>query len=109
MNTRNISLRAFTPADQPMLRRETVSALALASKSIPSSIWRPVCNDTPGSPVIFPEWAFEELMSLPEGKGGSDIIKKYPERVRTINVRDMFELKDADCPDDLKELLELPH
>ena len=99
----------FTPSDQPMLRHETVSALALASKNMPSSIWRPVCNDTPGSPVIFPAWAFEELMSLPEGKGGSSIIKKYPERVHTVNIGDMFELKDADCPDDLKELLKLPH
>ena len=38
--------------------------------------------------------------------GGGVVIKKYPERLRVINVRDMYELKDVDSPKDLSELLE---
>ena len=96
----------FATADQPLLRQETVSALALASGNDPDSIWRTVCDGIPGSPVIFPQWAFPELRNLPEGKGGGAVIKKYPERLRTVSVRDMDELKDVDSPEDLSELLE---
>jgi len=94
----------FATADQPLLRKETVCALALASANDPDSIWRTVCDGTPGSPVIFPKWAFPELQNLPEGKGGGAVIKKYPERLRTVSVRDMYELKDVDSPEDLLEL-----
>lgn len=96
----------FATADQPLLRRETVASLVLSSANAPDQIWRTACQGDPGSPVIFPKWAFPELQSLPEGKGGGLVIKKYPERLRTVNVRDMYELKDVDSPENLKELLE---
>lgn len=96
----------FTPADQPLLRWQTVSALALASANDPLSIWRTSCHGIPGSPVVFPGWAFPELRALPQGKGGGVVTKKYPERLRTVSVRDMYELKDVDSPEDLSELLE---
>ena len=96
----------FATADQPLLRKETVAALALASANDPGVIWRTACDGVPDSPVIFPAWAFPELRALPEGKGGGVVIKKYPERLRTVNVRDRYELKDIDSPEDLRELLE---
>ena len=96
----------FTPADQPLLRQDTIAALALASANAPEFMWRTMCDDVPGSPVVFPQWAFSELLTLPEGKGGGVLTKKYPERLRTVNVRDRFELKDVDSPDDLQALLE---
>ena len=96
----------FTPADQPMLRWETVAALALASANEPDMMWRTCCDGTPGSPVIFPQWTFDTLLNLPEGKGGGVLIKKHPERLRTISVRDAYELKDVDTHADLQVLLE---
>jgi len=96
----------FAAADQPILRRETVAALVLASKNNPSDIWRPIYDNTMGSPVIFPKWSFNELMNLPDGKGGSVIMKKYPERVRTVNASNIYELKDVDTPYDLRDLSE---
>ena len=90
----------------PLLRRETIAALAIASANAPDLMWRTACEGTPGSPVIFPQWAFAALQNLPEGKGGGVLIKKYPERLRTVNVRDMYELKDVDSPEDLQALLE---
>jgi len=62
------------------------------------------CGGMPGSPVVFPQWAFPELLDLPEGKGGGAVIKKYPERLRMVSVRDLYELKDVDSPEDLVEL-----
>ena len=96
----------FATADQPLLRKKTIAALALSSVNDPNSIWRTAYKDVHGSPVIFPKWAFPELQNLPEGKGGGVVIKKYPERLRTVSVRDMYELKDVDSPEDLSELLE---
>ncbi len=95
----------FTPADQPLISSETVRALALASKNEPDALWRTACNGVSGTPVIFPEWAFEELMNLPEGKGGGVVIKKYPERLRELNIKNADELKDADTPEDIAQLL----
>ena len=96
----------FCSGDQPLLRQETVASLALAGANDKMSIWRTVWETTAGTPVLFPKRTFPELLALPEGFGGSYIIKKYPEQVRTIPVRDMYELKDADTQEDLSVLLE---
>lgn len=96
----------FCQGDQPLLRQETVAALALSSVNDKRHIWRTAFGDIPGSPVWFPARFFPELHSLPAGKGGSYITKKYPEQVRTVQVRDKYELKDVDSPTDLIELLE---
>ena len=96
----------FLPGDQPLLRRETLAALALAAVNGPEFIWRPAFGDTPGAPVLFPRWTFPELSTLPEGKGGGVVVKKYPEHLRTVGVRDEYELMDADSPQDLSFLAE---
>ena len=96
----------FATSDQPLLRKETVAALALASHNCPDAIWRTCCDGVQGSPVAFPHWSFPELLNLPEGKGGGILAKKYPAQLHTVMVRDMYELKDVDRPEDLSELLE---
>ena len=96
----------FCPGDQPLLHRETVAALALAAVNCPSAIWRTAFADTPGSPVLFPKWAFQELCSLPRGNGGGFVAKKYPQWVKTIPVRDKRELMDVDSRSDLRKLVE---
>lgn len=96
----------FATSDQPLLRRETIAALAVVSKNDPNFIWRTSSEGIHGSPVVFPSWSFPELLDLPEGKGGGFVVKKHPEHLRTVNVRDMYELKDVDSPEDLSELLE---
>ena len=98
----------FTPADQPLLRQATVAALALAAADAPESIWRTCWEDSPGSPVVFPHWAFPELLRLPEDKGGGALIRKHPERLRTMNVQSMDELQDVDTPEDLLAMLQRP-
>lgn len=92
----------FAAGDQPRLSQETLAALALASKNVPASFWRPQWQGTPGAPVVFPKWSFPELLDLPQGKGGGLLLKKYPERLKTVAVRDEYELKDVDTPEDLR-------
>ena len=91
----------FCPGDQPLLRQETIAALALAAVNDSASIWRPAFEDTPGAPVLFPGWTFSELADLPEGKGGGFIIKKHSQHLRTISVEDRYELMDADSSGEL--------
>ena len=93
----------FLPGDQPLLRRETVARLLDAWKDSPDSIFRPAYEDTEGSPVLFPAWAFPELKTLPQGKGGGVVVKNHPQEVNRVSVSHPFELADADTP----EMLEL--
>ena len=97
----------FCAADQPLLKRETVAALVRAAAQDRNCIWRPCFGDTPGAPVLFPKWAFDQLKNLPEGKGGSHVIRLYPERVRTVPVQNEYELMDADDPETLALLLRI--
>ena len=97
----------FLPGDQPLLRRETVEMLLEKWKEAQDMILRPIYEDTEGSPVLFPSWAFPELMELPEGKGGGVVIKKHPQAVCRVSVADPFELADADTPETLEFLVHL--
>ena len=91
----------FLPGDQPLLRRETVRKLVETWEADREKILRPFHNDTPGAPVLFPGWAFPELLDLPEGKGGGWVIGKYPDQVKGLSVEDPYELMDADTPETL--------
>ena len=67
-------------------------------------IWRTSFDGVPGAPVLFPSWAFDELRSLPRGKGGGFVAKVHAECVRTIEVLSEWELFDVDTRDDLEQL-----
>ena len=111
----------FLPGDQPLLSRETVEAMAGISgwdhetrlerqKETEREIFRlghRFKNDPEpfvGSPVLFDRGYFAELCSLPKGKGGNVLLKKYPEHVHTVYIADRNELADADTPEALARL-----
>lgn len=94
----------FLPGDQPLLRRETVAMLLETWKEEPERILRPAYEDTEGSPVLFPAWAFPELKHLPEGKGGGFVIQNHPHDVCRVPIANPFELADADTPETLELL-----
>ena len=94
----------FCPGDQPLLSRETVTSLALSARNDYDKIWRVSCDGTPGAPVLFPEWTYDELHCLPQGKGGSWVMKKHPEKVRAVEIDNQYELVDADTPEILDML-----
>ena len=94
----------FCPGDQPMLSQESLRSLVHAFQKEPDFIWRLSFDGRPGSPVIFPSRFFPELMTLPEKKGGSFVIQKYPELVRTVSAQDAVELMDVDTQEDLDYL-----
>lgn len=75
-----------------------------AAESGVARIWRTSFDGMPGAPVLFPSWAFDELRSLPRGKGGGFVAKAHAEYVRTIEVSSEWELFDVDTRDDLEQL-----
>lgn len=94
----------FLPGDQPLLRRETVVNLLQTWQQHPDCIVRPIHEDAEGSPVLFPSWAFPELKTLPEGKGGGVVIRRHPQAVFRVPVANPLELADADTPETLEFL-----
>lgn len=94
----------FCPGDQPLLSRETVISLALCGACAPGSIWQAAWQGKPGAPVLFPAWAFGELMQLPQGQGGGAVIRRYPHRVGLVPAGRAEELADVDRPRDLETL-----
>ena len=57
-----------------------------------------------GLSVLFPAWAFAELAALPQGRGGGEVVRRHPERVRCVPVEDPAELLDIDRRQDLERL-----
>ena len=57
-----------------------------------------------GSPVLFGCGYFPALRTLPEGKGGSFLLRQYPEQVHCFYTAHHEELWDADTPEALQKL-----
>lgn len=74
------------------------------AESSVARIWRTSFDGAAGAPVLFPSWAFDDLCSLPRGKGGGFVAKMHAEYVRTIEVSSEWELFDVDTRDDLEQL-----
>ena len=102
----------FLPGDQPLLRRESLEAMVRdfhAQKETERVIlrlgWRAGgAEPLLGSPVLFGSGHFDALRALPEGKGGSVVLKAHPEQVQIVYAQRREELLDADTPEALEEL-----
>ena len=97
----------FCTADQPLLKQDTIMSLALSSVNAPMKIVRPIYEKSPGSPVIFPQWIFEELLHLPESQGGGYIMKQYPDCVTYLPITEPYELEDIDTKEDFIRLQQI--
>lgn len=95
----------FMVCDQPLLKKETVDLLFNNFRKNQNQIY--LCGDglRRGNPVLFPKEFFPELLQLRGDSGGKQIIKKYPDRVSEVLVRDKTELYDIDSVEDKQKLL----
>ncbi len=96
----------FMQGDQPLISARSIQELLADADDDPSSIWRVAFEGTPGAPVLFPAWTFDELCALPQSKGGGYVAKAHRERVRTVEVTSSWELFDVDTQEDLLVLEE---
>ena len=93
----------FLVADQPLLRRQTVAALADRFLADPTRIAVPAAGDRQGNPCVFPAALYPELLALTGDRGGKLIIRRHPELVTLVPVPEE-ELFDVDTLADLKSL-----
>lgn len=126
----------FLPSDQPLITKTSLHLLCLLFIYYNSShfacnntdkssnannnysnnnnnnsnkkICRLAFNENAGAPVIFPACYYNELLTLPQGKGGGFIAKKHPAQVVLVPAQDEYELYDIDTPDDLIRLSQYP-
>lgn len=101
---KNIKGLLFCVADQPLLTEASLRRLCEAFLQDSTKICRLAYGDTVGNPIIFPVDLAEKLKQLPPDKGGGYLAKKYPERVRLVQVQDEYELYDIDTQNDLEQL-----
>ena len=57
-----------------------------APQNTPEYIWRARFEVAPGAPVLFPSWTFDELRTLPSGKGGG-VCRQTAQRVSEMHRR----------------------
>ena len=94
----------FVQADQPLISANALAALLHSAEERPELIWRVSFRGTPGAPVLFPAWAFDELRALPPGKGGGFVAKAHARHVRCVEAASEWELFDVDTVQDLEML-----
>ncbi|WP_325199797.1 nucleotidyltransferase family protein [Oscillibacter sp.] len=93
----------FLVSDQPLLRRESVRALAELWRSQPNKIAALAHGGVRGNPCIFPARFFPELLALREDHGGNTVIRRHEEDLILLETAEQ-ELTDVDTPEALKQL-----
>nr|WP_326126923.1 nucleotidyltransferase family protein [uncultured Oscillibacter sp.] len=93
----------FLVSDQPLLRRESVAALARFWREQPDKLAALAHGGVRGNPCVFPARFFPELLALTEDHGGSSVIRRHEGDLRLLEVPEA-ELTDIDTPRALEEL-----
>lgn len=96
----------FIPCDQPLLTKESIKNILLKSITNKGKMIRLATYSQEGSPVLFDACFFDELKCLPEKKGGSYLMKKYPEHKLCVYTDNDMELKDIDTKSDYDYIVE---
>lgn len=91
----------FQVSDQPLLRRESVAALADFWLREPEKIAALSHGGVRGNPCIFPAKFYSELMELSGDVGGAAVIRRHEDELRLLEVP-AGELWDVDTPQALR-------
>jgi molybdenum cofactor cytidylyltransferase len=94
----------FCVGDQPLLTAETILKVVDAYRDDPTRIVRAAYGERQGNPALFPPSLYGELATLAEGEAGVTVIRRHPDRVRTVQAAFAEELADADTPEALEAL-----
>ena len=93
----------FLVSDQPLLRQESVAALARFWLAHPERIAALGHGGVRGNPCVFPARFFPELLALREDHGGNTVIRRHEEDLTVLEAPEE-ELQDVDTADALRSL-----
>lgn len=96
----------FLVSDQPLLKQESVAALAEFWQQQPEHIAALGHNGVRGNPCLFPARFFPELLELREDRGGNAVIRRHEECLVLLDV-DAAELTDIDTPQAMNDIREI--
>lgn len=97
----------FMQGDQPLICKESINNMIMAANTNNNLIVRASFNDAVGAPIGFPRKFFDDLLYLPNGKGGNFVAKNNADSVENIEVSNEYELYDVDTKEDLNELINI--
>lgn len=100
---RNCDGVMFLVSDQPLLKRESVAALARFWREQPDKLAALSHGGVRGNPCVFPARFFPELLELREDHGGNTVIRRHEEDLRLLEVP-AEELTDVDTAEALEAL-----
>lgn len=106
MNSEEAEGYAFFTGDQPLMNVETIKYLMNCFYEKKESIIVPAFKEKRGTPVIFPRKFKSELLSLQGDTGGKQLISKYLDDTKFIEVNSELILFDIDTEEDYKKLLQ---
>ena len=89
----------YMVADQPWLKRDSVSRMLDVFLDDPDSIVSMSSSGRRGNPCVFPKAYFDELCGLSGDRGGRAVIERHTDKLILFEV-DEAELKDIDTPND---------
>ena len=92
----------YCVSDQPMLRKTTIENMVNAYKE--NTILALAHNGRRGNPVIFPNYLFDELVSLEIGQTGQKVINNHLDILEHYNTDDKTQLLDVDTGDNFDEI-----
>ena len=93
----------FLVSDQPLLKQDSVRALAELWQRRPDRIAALGHNGVRGNPCVFPARFFPELLELREDHGGNTVIRRHEGDLVLLEVPEE-ELADVDTPEALNKL-----
>ena len=93
----------FLVSDQPLLKRESVAALAQFWKQQQDKLAALAHSSIRGNPCVFPARFFPELLDLTEDHGGNTVIRKHEGDLRLLEVPEE-ELADVDTAEALEKI-----
>jgi len=97
----------FLLGDQPFISHKTINILFDKFISYQRGIIVPTYKGKRGNPVVFSKDFFSEINNIEGDKGGRDIIKSYPNKIKYVPINDNNENIDIDSKEDYHRALKL--
>ena len=94
----------FMPADQPLLKPETVKKMLYQFSRNPRRALRAGYAGTAGSPVLFPAFCREALLAYEGDRGGLEVLKKQSIPCDIVEASREWELWDVDTPEKMERV-----
>ena len=96
----------FMPGDQPLVRPASLRKMAEQFSRCPERAIRLGFGGTPGSPVLFPAFCRDKLMTYTGDRGGMEVLKAERIPCDIVQAEEETELWDADTPESMEKIRE---